>query len=70
MYKFVNEIGDIFYYKDNTRHREDGPAIEYAHGIKYWFLNNICMEFDVWKTEVRKYYDTEEDYLLMLLKMD
>jgi hypothetical protein len=22
-----------------VRHREDGPAIEYANGKRYWFLN-------------------------------
>ena len=32
----------IIYYKDNyctIRHREDGPAIEYTDGTKYWYIN-------------------------------
>jgi len=31
-----------FYYKDkemNIRHREDGPAVEWANGSRAWFLN-------------------------------
>jgi|JI10StandDraft_1071094.scaffolds.fasta_scaffold2634791_2 hypothetical protein len=26
------------WYKNNNLHREDGPAIEYADGTKYWYL--------------------------------
>ena len=29
-----------WYNLDGDLHREDGPAIEYASGNKYWFLNN------------------------------
>ena len=38
----VDEDGDKFYYSDKAmtiRHREDGPAIEYADGDKEWFIN-------------------------------
>jgi hypothetical protein len=36
----VDEIGTIRWYnKDNQLHREDGLAIEYADGGKYWYLN-------------------------------
>ena len=31
--------GTIEYYKDNKRHREDGPAIEHIDGGKYWYKN-------------------------------
>ncbi len=34
--------GNKFYYSDREmtiRHREDGPAIEYADGDKAWYLN-------------------------------
>ena len=40
-YIIKNEDG-IFYYKDKEMsilHREDGPAVEYADGGKYWYLN-------------------------------
>lgn len=51
-------------------HRINGPAYEGADGVKAWYLNHRSMIFDEWKQEVRKYYDTDEDYLLMLLKLD
>jgi hypothetical protein len=35
----VNEYGDKFWYLNGKRHREDGPAIEYAGGHKEWWLN-------------------------------
>jgi hypothetical protein len=51
-------------------HRVDGPAIEYANGDKTWWLNDkYYFSFEEWKQEVRNYYDTQEDYLLMLLKL-
>jgi len=31
-------------------HREDGPAIEYVDGTKYWYLNRYhYSESDYWK---------------------
>jgi hypothetical protein len=35
----VNEHGTKFWYSNGNRHREDGPACEYADGSKYWYLN-------------------------------
>jgi hypothetical protein len=32
--------GDKIWYLNGKRHREDGPAIEYADGTKYWYLND------------------------------
>jgi len=40
----INTLGDKFYYgnkKLNKLHREDGPAVEYANGDKYWYVNGI-----------------------------
>ena len=31
--------GNTSYYLNGKAHREDGPAITYAHGRKEWFLN-------------------------------
>ena len=39
----INTLGNKFYYKDKEMtilHREDGPAIEYDNGTKYWCINN------------------------------
>ena len=35
----VNEDGTKFWYLNGQRHREDGPAREFANGTKFWFLN-------------------------------
>ena len=40
----IDEHGNKFYYSDKSiavrlRHREDGPAIEWADGSKVWFIN-------------------------------
>ena len=42
VYIIINEYGDKYYYKDKAmtiRHREDGPAVEYADGSKEWYSN-------------------------------
>ena len=35
----VNESGDKKWYLNGKRHREDGPAIEWANGYKSWWIN-------------------------------
>lgn len=69
--------GTLFYIKESSHegrmlhllHREDGPAIIDRTWGCSWYLDNKLLSFDEWKKEVRKYYETEEDYLLMLLKL-
>ena len=36
----------IEWYKNGVRHREDGPAIEYADGRKQWYLNGLLHRED------------------------
>ena len=36
----VDDAGNRYWYLNNERHREDGPAIEWADGDKEWYLNN------------------------------
>ena len=31
--------GDKYWYQNDKRHREDGPAIEFANGNKLWYQN-------------------------------
>jgi hypothetical protein len=41
-YILINEYGNKYYYKDKQMtifHREDGPAVEYADGDKFWYIN-------------------------------
>ena len=35
----VKDNGTKFWWLNGKRHREDGPAIEYANGYKSWYLN-------------------------------
>jgi len=36
----VCDSGDKHWYLYGKRHREDGPAIEYANGNKSWYIND------------------------------
>jgi hypothetical protein len=36
----VYDNGNKFWFMDDKRHREDGPACEHANGDKFWYLND------------------------------
>ena len=36
----VFDNGDKSWYLNGKRHREDGPAVEWANGYKAWYLND------------------------------
>jgi hypothetical protein len=38
--------GNIFYYKDNGLHRENGPAIIWNDGIQEYYVNNLLHRED------------------------
>jgi len=43
VYIMIDEFGDKYYFSDKEMelfHREDGPAIEFADGSKYWCVND------------------------------
>ena len=43
MIKYEVEVyanGDKLWRLNGKFHREDGPAVEYAYGTKYWYLND------------------------------
>jgi len=43
----INKYGDKFWRnKEGKLHREDGPAVEFAHGSKLWYLNDKCHRDD------------------------
>ena len=45
----VNEIGDKYYYSTKEMkvyHREDGPAVEWADGSKFWYRNDLLHRED------------------------
>ena len=43
IYVFINWLrysnGDKEWYQDGNLHRTNGPAIECANGLKFWYLN-------------------------------
>lgn len=42
---YFNNKNNLFYYKGYLIHHEDGPAIEWNDGGKFWYLNgNSCEE--------------------------
>ena len=50
----VNKFGNKYWYMNGKRHRENGPAVEWANGSKFWYLNDVCyLESDYWK-ELKK----------------
>ena len=68
--RWYNEVGKL--------HREDGPAIEYADGDKFWYLNGLLHREDgpavewadglklwylIWYLNGRSY--TEEEFALL-----
>ena len=36
---FDTRLGDKYWFLNGKRHRENGPAVEYANGGKCWFFN-------------------------------
>ena len=47
MKRIVDEYGTIRYYNDEGQlHKEDGPAIEYSNGEKFWYINGKCHRED------------------------
>ena len=51
----IDDVGNKFWLLNGKLHREDGPAVEYSHGLKQWFLND-------------KRYTEEEFALLQFVK--
>ena len=69
MYTKTNICGDIYWYLDPERtilHREDGPAVEYASGIKLWYINGKLHREDgpavILFNGKKEYYFNDEDY--------
>jgi len=63
----VFDNGDRGWYLNGERHREDGPAIEYADGLSVWFLNGIEYteeEFIKKKTKTKELTVAEIEELL------
>jgi hypothetical protein len=44
--KYIGYNGKEEWFKDDLRHREDGPAIEWFNGDKLWYLNGELHRVD------------------------
>ena len=40
----IKSNGDIYWYKDDNLHREDGPAVIRADGYKGWWKNGVFIK--------------------------
>lgn len=41
--KTIDVDGAVRWRLDGLKHREDGPAVEYPDGTKYWYLNGLLI---------------------------
>ena len=57
----VTPKGSKFWYLNGQRHREGGPAIEYANGDKEWYIDGVLHREDGPAIE---YADGEKSYWL------
>jgi len=52
--------GRVVYLLNGLCHREDGPAVEWASGVRKWYLNGLCHREDgpavEWADGTRKWY--------------
>ncbi len=56
-YILINEFGSKYYHKDKEMtilHREDGPAVEWTNGVKYWYLNDVSYTEEEFKKRTAK----------------
>ena len=44
-HRFQKEIGSKRWFHNGKLHRENGPAIIYPSGFKYWYLNGMLMNY-------------------------
>ena len=62
----VNDSGNKFWYLNGKRHREDGPAIEWADSNKSWYLNGK----EVTEEEHKKQTSTRTSYEGLIVEID
>ena len=58
--------GNHYWFLNDKLHREDGPAVEFADGIKLWYLNGVNLtetEFNA-RTKAKELTINEIEQLL------
>jgi hypothetical protein len=54
----VYASGSKFWYLNEQRHREDGPAVDCADGHKCWYLEDVMYSKSEYKAEMERRKDT------------
>ena len=75
----TDNIGNKYYYQNDTFHRLDGPAIEYIDGDTFWYqhgllhrLDGPAMEYDTtksWYYKGRKIFCSSQQEFEKILKL-
>ena len=70
--KHIDEDGDELWKLPNGLiHREDGPAITFADGETYWWLDGQGYSFKDYSSILKSDYGkTDEDIMLIRMKYD
>lgn len=72
-YICIDEYGNKSYYNDKemkVRHREDGPAIEWADGDGFWYLNGERLTEAVHASRTAKTVELTMDQIAKLAGVD
>jgi hypothetical protein len=64
----VKDLNSIRYYKNSNLHRENGPAIEFNNGSRWFWLNGFCYSFEDYLKELKKRGKRDKDIMLLALK--
>ena len=52
---YVNKNNKVWWL-NGQRHREDGPAVEWSNGDKWWSLNNERFSYDEFILKTSKFW--------------
>jgi hypothetical protein len=65
---YTDQYGTKLYFRrDGSLHRENGPAVEYADGSKFWYRDGQCHREDgpaaEWASGVKSWFLNGKQYL-------
>lgn len=55
----VDDEGTIRWYKNGKLHRKDGPAVEYADGRQYWYINGELITEEEFNKQHKKRFSDQ-----------
>ena len=54
-WKFKDKHENVFWYFNGKLHRLNGPALEFANGLKVWYIDGLQYSYKNWLIEKEKY---------------